>query len=72
MLVIATSVEDDAVPPVKKLVRAKLHLGGWIMRPIPDPSRPGEDKGCQATYIVKSDLMVWRLAKAPRRSTLMS
>mmetsp|Transcript_16370 Transcript_16370/g.18203 ORF Transcript_16370/g.18203 Transcript_16370/m.18203 type:complete len:106 (+) Transcript_16370:254-571(+) len=27
----AASVDDDSKPPLKKIVRAEMHIGGWIL-----------------------------------------
>ena len=32
----ATTVEDDQKPPTKKVVRATMHIGGWILEPHED------------------------------------
>ena len=36
ILWVAASVEDDQKPPVKKVVRAKMYIGGWLLEPHED------------------------------------
>lgn len=35
LILVSTSVEDPRCPPVQGIVRAHLHIGGWIVRPRP-------------------------------------
>ena len=52
ILTIGTSIDHPDVPPVKKVVRADLLIGGWVL--IPDQADP-ENKW-NAYYISQSDL----------------
>ena len=52
LISIGTSVEHPDAPPVKKIVRADLIIGGWVF--IPDQTDP-ENK-CNAYYVSQSNL----------------
>ena len=40
----AYSTEDPACPPVNGIVRAQLHIGGWVIRPRPGISAAARSK----------------------------
>jgi hypothetical protein len=48
-----SSAHDD-VPPRDGIVRAKVLVGGWVLRPVPPVN--GVEVACDATYAMRSDL----------------
>jgi hypothetical protein len=48
-----SSAHDD-VPPREGIVRAKVLVGGWVLRPVPPVN--GVEVACDATYAMRSDL----------------
>uniref|UniRef100_A0A7S3NRT3 START domain-containing protein n=1 Tax=Euplotes crassus TaxID=5936 RepID=A0A7S3NRT3_EUPCR len=47
---VASSVEDDLKPPVKKVVRGHMFIGGWLL----EPHEEDPDK-CFAYFLAKGD-----------------
>jgi len=44
LIIAAFSTEDDDCPPVNGIVRAQLHIGGWVIRPRPGISAAARSK----------------------------